>query len=204
MRALIHGVLCSLLFLVGASGAHGQTPPDALGFAMTTIDGKTRDLSDYRGKVVLMVNVASRCGLTPQYEQLETLYEQYKDDGLVVLGFPANNFAGQEPGSDADIREFCTQNYNVTFPMFSKISVTGDDTHPLFKQLAALPEPLGGEPKWNFTKFLIDRSGHVVARFEPRVKPDAPQVIAAVEGLVDMKAGERAGSAPSPTRGLWF
>ncbi|MBZ0172654.1 MAG: glutathione peroxidase [Phycisphaerales bacterium] len=138
---------------------------------MRRLDGTPEKLEKYKGKVVLLVNVASKCGLTPQYEGIEALYREHKDQGLVVLGFPANNFMGQEPGSNEQIAEFCRAKYDVTFPMFEKISVKGDDTHPLYKQLAAQAEPIGGEPKWNFTKFLLDREGRVVARFEPRVKP---------------------------------
>jgi len=117
---------------------------DALAFTMTDIDGNEVDLDIYRGKVVLMVNVASKCGLTPQYEGLEALYQEHKDTGLVVIGFPANNFMGQEPGTDLQIKQFCTGEYDVTFPMFSKISVKGEDKHPLYQKLTGQPEPVGG------------------------------------------------------------
>lgn len=152
---------------------------------MNLIDGTPQRLDAYRGKVVLMVNTASKCGLTPQYEALEKLYREHKDRGLVILAFPANNFAGQEPGTNKEIAEFCTQNYGVTFPVFEKISVKGDDCHLLYRQLAGQPEPIGGEPKWNFTKFLIDRSGRVVARFEPRITPDDPRVIEKIKELLE-------------------
>ena len=155
-----------------------------LGFTMKSLDGKDVDLASFKGKVVLMVNVASKCGLTPQYEGLQKLYADKKDKGFVILGFPANNFGSQEPGTDKEISEFCTSKYNVTFPMFSKISVKGDDTHPLYKKLIGQPAPIGGEPKWNFTKFLVDRTGHVVARFEPKTKPDDAAVIAKIDELV--------------------
>lgn len=148
------------------------------------MDGSETSLAAFKGKVVLVVNTASKCGLTPQYEALEKLYREHKDAGFVVIGFPANNFAGQEPGSNKEILEFCTGTYDVSFPMASKISVKGEDAHPLYKALAALPEPLGGEPGWNFTKFLIDRDGSVVARFEPRTTPDDPAVKSRIESLL--------------------
>lgn len=146
--------------------------PYVLGHTMKDIDGKDVDLSQFKGKVVLIVNVASKCGYTPQYAGLEKLYKEKGAKGLVVLGFPANNFGEQEPGSDAEIKSFCSSKYNVTFPMFAKISVRGEDAHPLYKQIAAQPKPIGGDPQWNFTKFLIDRNGNVVGRFDPKVKPD--------------------------------
>lgn len=151
-------------------------PASPLAHTMTLIDGSPQNLAEYRGKVVLIVNVASKCGLTPQYEGLESLYRAHKDQGFVILAFPANNFMGQEPGSDEEIAAFCAENYGVTFPMFSKISVKGDDIHPLYQDLTSLPEPLGGEIRWNFEKFLIDRQGHVIERFHPRIKPDAPEL----------------------------
>jgi len=156
-----------------------------LDYEMETIEGKPIELESFKGKVVLMVNVASKCGLTPQYEGLEALYKKHKKDGLVVIGFPANNFAGQEPGTDAQIAEFCTSNYGVTFPMMSKISVKGKDAHPLYKQLAAQPEPIGGEPGWNFDKFLINHNGEVVARHGPRVTPKDPKLVEDIERLLE-------------------
>lgn len=162
-------------------------PVFVLKHTMSDIDGAPIDLSSFKGKVVMVVNVASKCGLTPQYEALQALYESKKDAGLVVLGVPANNFGSQEPGTDAEIKEFCTGKYHVTFPMLAKISVKGDDRHPLYAQLASLPEPLGGEPKWNFTKFLVDRSGRVVARYEPRTTPADPALLAKVDELLAAK-----------------
>jgi len=152
-------------------------------FSMNTIDGKSLPLATYKGKVVLLVNVASRCSYTPQYAALQALYAKYKDQGLVITGFPANNFLQQEPGTDQEIKTFCSTKYNVTFPMFSKISVLGEDKAPLYKYLtdkSANPKT-GGEIKWNFTKFLVDRNGKIVARFEPTVTPDSPEVVSAIE-----------------------
>jgi glutathione peroxidase len=153
----------------GASSVHE--------FTLNSIDGSPAPLSAYQGKVVLIVNVASRCGFTPQYAGLESLYEKYKDRGFVILGFPANNFGSQEPGTNEEIKTFCSSKYNVTFPMYSKISVKGDDQAPLYRFLTAT----GGEIQWNFTKFLVDKNGKVVARFEPKVTPESPDVAAAIE-----------------------
>lgn len=141
---------------------------------VTTITGEVRSLADYRGKTLLVVNVASRCGFTPQYAGLEALYRKYKDQGFVVLGFPCDQFGHQEPGTEADIQQFCTTNYDVTFPMFAKIDVNGPGTHPLYEFLkSARPGVLGTEGiKWNFTKFLIDARGEVVGRYSPRDTPD--------------------------------
>ncbi len=141
-----------------------------LGYTMPRLDGTEQPLKEYEGKVILIVNTASKCGLTPQYEEIQALYDGKKGEGFVVLGFPANNFMGQEPGTDKQIAEFCSQNYGVTFPMFSKVSVKGDDACALYKQLTSQPSPIGGEIQWNFDKFLVDRSGNVVARFSPRTK----------------------------------
>ena len=160
-----------------------------LDFTMASIEGDDVDLSAYRGKVVLIVNVASKCGLTGQYEALEAMYREKKDDGLVILGFPANNFGGQEPGTNLEILNFCSGEYDVTFPMFSKISVKGDDAHPLYQYLTDLPEPLGGEPSWNFTKFLVDRNGNVAARFSPMTKPGSESLVAKVDELLAASAG---------------
>lgn len=161
--------------------------PYVLDHTMKRIDGAEESLDKYKDKVVLIVNVASKCGYTPQYEGLEKLYKSKKDAGLVILGFPADNFRHQEPGTNEQIAEFCTSKFGVTFPMFEKISVTGPDQDPLYKQLAAQPSPIGGDPKWNFTKFLVDRDGNVVARFEPMVKPDDPSLLKQVESLLAAK-----------------
>jgi len=147
-------------------------------FTMNSIDGQPLPLSSFKGKVLLIVNVASFCGFTPQYEQLEAVYEKYKDQGFVIAGFPANNFGAQEPGTNEEIKAFCSRKYNVKFPIYSKISVKGPDKAPLYQYLT---DTSGGEIKWNFTKFLIDRNGKIIARFESPVKPDSPEVIAAIE-----------------------
>lgn len=146
----------------------------AYDFDATSLDGKPRPLSEFKGKVLLVVNTASKCGFTPQYEGLEKLFQKYQARGLEVLGFPCNQFGAQEPGSREEIGAFCQKNYGVSFPMFEKIDVNGDTAHPLYQWLkASAPGVLGTEGiKWNFTKFLIDRSGKVVARFAPATKPD--------------------------------
>ena len=154
-------------------------------FTLPSIDGEPTALANYKGKVVLLVNVASRCGFTPQYSALESIYEKYKDQGFVILGFPANNFGGQEPGTNAEIKNFCSTKYNVSFPMFAKVSVKGADCTPLYQYLTQQANPsFTGDIKWNFTKFLVDRNGRVVSRFESPVKPDSPEVVAAIEKLL--------------------
>src|SRR6202041_384913 len=151
-------------------------------FTLPSIDGKPLPLANFKGKVVLVVNVASRCGFTPQYSALESTYEKFKDQGFVILGFPANNFGSQEPGTNQEIKTFCQTKYSVTFPMYAKVSVKGDDQTPLYAYLTTQANPAAaGEIKWNFTKFLVDRNGNVVKRFEPDVTPDSPEVIAAIE-----------------------
>jgi len=162
-----------------------EISPYVLGHRVARIDGEPITLEKYKGKVLLLVNTASRCGLTPQYEGLQTLFETYKERGLVVLGFPANQFGGQEPGTNEQIAEFCSEHYSVTFPMFEKIVVKGKGTHPLYQQLIAQPAPIGGEPRWNFTKFLVDHNGNVIARFEPSVEPQDARLIAKVESLLE-------------------
>lgn len=178
-------VACAVA-LAGPIASEETAPADSgvLDFTMKRIDGDDQDLADYKGRVVLIVNVASQCGLTPQYEALTKLHDAYEDRGFVVLGFPANDFAGQEPGSDAEIAEFCRANYGVRFPMFSKIAVKGSDMHPLYRRLTGLPAPIGGPVKWNFQKYLLDRKGQVIARFDPRIAPDDPSLIARIETLL--------------------
>src|SRR5437868_2507514 len=155
-------------------------------FTLNSIDGQPAPLSAYKGKVVLLVNVASRCGYTPQYTALESVYEKYKDRGFVIVGIPANNFGAQEPGTNAEIKTFCTTKYNVKFPMMSKVSVKGDDKTPLYQYLtdkSANPKT-GGDIQRNFTKFLIGADGQIVARFEPKTTPDSPEVTSAIEAAL--------------------
>jgi len=155
-------------------------------FEWKTIDGDPISLGDYAGKAVLVVNVASKCGLTPQYEGLERLYGSYRERGLEVLGFPCNQFAGQEPGSDAEVKSFCSTSYGVSFPLFSKLEVNGDGRHPLYAWLCT--EEVGpeesGDVKWNFGKFLVGKDGRLLARFSPKVEPEAPELVDAVESAL--------------------
>ena len=153
---------------------------------MKSLAGKEIDLSSYRGKVVLIVNVASECGLTPQYEQLQALHDKYAGDGLAILGFPCNQFGKQEPGSASEIQEFCRVNYGVKFKMFEKVEVNGDGACDLYKHLTGLDtKPKGkGKVSWNFEKFLLDRKGEVIGRFEPSAKPDTPEIIAQIQGAL--------------------
>lgn len=152
-------------------------------FTMTTIDGTAVPLSNYHGQVMLIVNTASQCGFTPQYKGLQKLYETYKDKGFMILGFPANNFMRQEPGTDSEIKDFCQLNYGVTFPMFSKISVRGKEIHPLYTYLTKKETnpDFNGSVKWNFTKFLINKNGKIINRYKPKIKPEDPQVTSAIE-----------------------
>jgi glutathione peroxidase len=145
------------------------------------IDGKDTSLKAYEGKVLLIVNVASRCGNTPQYTQLQALHEEFAKHGLTVLGFPCNDFGAQESGSNAEIKEFCSSKYKVTFPMFDKVVVKGADKHPLYEALSGKDSPFPGDVKWNFGKFLVGKDGKILARFEPRTKPDAPEVVDAIK-----------------------
>jgi len=143
-------------------------------FEAARLDGTPESMEKYKGKTIIVVNTASKCGLTPQYEGLEALYKNYKDQGLVVLGFPCNQFGNQEPGNAEDIQEFCQANYGVSFPMFAKIDVNGSNAHPIFKYLKSqLSGLLGGKIKWNFTKFLIDKTGKPIKRFAPTTEPNA-------------------------------
>jgi glutathione peroxidase len=156
-------------------------------FSVKDIDGAMRSLGDVKDKVILVVNVASACGLTPQYDGLQRLYDRYKGSGLEVLAFPCNQFAGQEPGSETEIKEFCKREYDVDFPLFSKIDVNGDERAPLYTWLTSQQtEPQGpGDIEWNFAKFLVDRSGGVVARFAPQVEPCAREIVDAVEKALE-------------------
>ncbi|HUY92705.1 MAG TPA: glutathione peroxidase [Pirellulales bacterium] len=168
---------------VAAQAAEKEAVPAALNFKMKGLDGKTVDLSKYKGKVVLMVNVASQCGNTKQYAALEDLHEKYGKKGLAILGFPANEFGAQEPGSDAEIAKFCEKNYGVKFDMFSKVVVKGEGQCPLYKFLTSkeTDPKFPGDINWNFEKFLIGRDGNVVARFAPKVKPESEEVVSVIE-----------------------
>nr|WP_246146870.1 glutathione peroxidase [Rubripirellula lacrimiformis] len=163
--------------------AHDGEHECALDYKMKTIDGETVDLEDYEGKVVMIVNVASKCGLTKQYAGLQKLYESHQDKGFVILGFPCNQFGGQEPGTDAGIKEFCSTKFNVSFPMFSKIDVNGDGAAPIYKYLTSKDaKPAGEGPiSWNFEKFLIDREGNLVHRFAPRTTPEDAELNQAIK-----------------------
>jgi len=182
--------LMALLMMSGTTGIHAKTETATEGgiytFTMKNIDGTDVALSSFNGKVLLLVNVASKCGYTPQYKDLEALYRKYKDQGLVILGFPANNFAWQEPGTDAEIKTFCTTTYDVTFPMFSKISVKGKDQHPLYRYLTSeSSDPqFAGDVKWNFTKYLVDRKGNVIGKFGSSVKPLSDELVGAIESAL--------------------
>lgn len=158
--------------------------PSIYDFTMKRLDGPEQPLADYRGKVLLLVNVASYCGNTPQYSGLERLYLRFRPKGFEVLGFPANNFGEQEPGTDKDIAEFCRTNYTVSFPLFSKISVRGRDMHPLYAEITTQPKPVGGEVTWNFQKFLVDRQGNVAAKFTPSTPPEGKELGEWIERLL--------------------
>ncbi len=187
-------VLFTLIFFFGSNVGFSDTGKDdstnvksIYDFIVNDIDGKEIKLEQFKGKAMVIVNVASKCGYTPQYEGLQEIYEKYKDEGLVVLGFPANNFRNQEPGSNEEIKQFCRVNYGVTFPMFEKISIKGDDIAPLYKYLTSQetnPE-FHGEITWNFNKFVIDRNGNIVNRFESNVEPESKQFIEAIESALN-------------------
>ena len=160
-----------------------KVPESIFNFTMNDIDGNPVPLEKYRGKVILVVNVASKCGLTPQYKGLQKLYSDYKDNNFVILGFPANNFLRQEPGSDTQIKSFCSLNYGVEFPLFSKISVKGKKQHPLYKFLTSKttnPE-FPGKIRWNFEKFVFNKHGKIIGRFHPKVKPQDKRIISLIE-----------------------
>ena len=180
-------VTLGVCLMTSMSGAEDKVDAkkagEAISFTMKSLGGKEIDLKSYAGKVVLVVNTASECGLTPQYKELQAINEKYKDKGLAVLGFPCNQFGKQEPGDAKQISEFCTKNYGVTFDMFAKVDVNRDGACDLYKYLTAkVAPPVGKGPvSWNFEKFLINRQGELVNRFSPRTEPDAPEVIAAIE-----------------------
>ena len=183
---VVVGAAYKLGFILNPSPVTPPPEKSIYEFVMKDIDGKDVKLDSYKGKVVLIVNTASKCGLTPQYEGLQALYDKYKDKGLVILGFPSNNFMGQEPGTEAEIKDFCTLNYKVTFPMFSKISVKGTDQHPFYTFLTNKESNPGfdGDVTWNFEKFLADKNGKIIARFSPKTKPNDAKLVQAVENAL--------------------
>ena len=176
---ILIAVLCAAQVVLAQKESSLQSIP------MRDINGNIVSLKDYAGKVILLVNVASKCGNTPQYAGLESLYEKYKDKGLVVIGVPSNDFLSQEPGTAEEIKAFCTQNYGVTFPLMAKVHVKGKEKSPLYAALTGGDSPFPGEVKWNFGKFLIDRKGQVIKRFEPPVKPETPEVVQAIEAALN-------------------
>ncbi|WP_395078455.1 glutathione peroxidase [Gracilimonas sp.] len=177
--------LITLLIMITGLSMSNNGDNSFYDFNMKDIDGNEIPLAEYKGKVVMVVNVASKCGYTPQYEGLQSIYEQYNDDDFVILGFPANNFKGQEPGTNEEIKEFCTLEYGVEFPMFSKVSVKGEDQSELFTYLTSQPNPdFEGEIKWNFEKFLIDKEGNLVRRFRSNVEPESDEIVKSIEELI--------------------
>ena len=172
---------CLLPLMIASIALSAQAGPNIYDVPLKTIDGADTSLKPYHGKVILVVNVASKCGNTPQYKGLEALYRKYKDQGLVVAGFPCNDFGAQEPGSNEEIKEFCSSKYDVTFPMFDKLHVKGPDQHPLYAVLSGKDSPFPGDIQWNFGKFLIGVDGQIVKRFDPRTKPDSEEVVQAIE-----------------------
>lgn len=174
---LLVGLRMRGYFTTNISESSGENLDSLYNLKTETLAGEHTDLAQYRGRVALVVNTASKCGLTGQYEGIEALYKKLSDQGFVVLGFPSNDFLGQEPGTAEEIAQFCSENYSITFPMFAKTKVKGKDAGEIYQLLAAeLPEP-----SWNFTKYLVAKDGHVVARFDPQIKPDNPELLAAIE-----------------------
>ena len=176
--------LLTALFILPLLTAHAGPVED---LTVQDIGGKDVALADYKGQVLLVVNVASKCGNTPQYAALESAYEKYKAQGFAVLGFPCNQFKSQEPGTNEQIKQFCTDTYHVSFPLFYKLNVNGADRAPLYNDLAGGESPFPGDIKWNFTKFLIGRDGKILARFEPKTTPDSPEVVQAIEAALASK-----------------
>jgi glutathione peroxidase len=179
-----------ILFLCAAvlfSGLILHAADSIYDLPLKDIDGKDTSLKAYQGKVLLIVNVASKCGFTPQYAGLESLYKKYGWQGLVVCGFPCNQFGGQEPGTAADIKQFCSAKYDVTFPMFDKLEVNGEHRHPLYIALAGKESPFPGNIRWNFTKFLVGKDGKILARFDSKVKPDSEEMTKAIESALAAK-----------------
>jgi len=182
MKAIVLLVAITFLQILAAGAADS-----IYGIPLKDIDGNSTSLKPYQGKVLLIVNVASKCGFTPQYTALEAVYKKYKDQGLVVLGFPCNQFGQQEPGTDLEIKQFCTSKYAVTFPMFDKLEVNGANRHPLYVMLAGQESPFPGDIGWNFTKFVIGRDGKILNRFASPVKPNSAEVTQAIEAALAAK-----------------
>jgi glutathione peroxidase len=172
--------LFAIVCLAAPALASGDKPMSFYDLTANTLDGTPKALSDYKGKVLLVVNTASKCGFTPQYEGLEQLFEKYKDKGVVILGFPSNDFGGQEPGTPAEIKTFCEQKYHVTFPLFAKVKTKGEGQSPVYKFLTTGH----GEPKWNFHKYVIGKDGQVRAEFPSAIKPDSPELQTAIEAAL--------------------
>lgn len=180
-------ILAFLLAIILTQGILGATKPSVHDIKLNTIEGKPTSLAEYKGKVVLLVNVASQCGLTPQYKALQEIHEKYKDKGFTVIGVPCNDFGAQEPGSSKEIVEFCSSNYNVTFPLMEKIHVKGAEQHPLYARLTGKDAEFPGDIKWNFGKFLVGKDGKVLKRFEPQTKPDSDEIVKAIEAALASK-----------------
>jgi len=174
--------IITILSIIGMMSINAGQEVSVHDFEIKTINGEELSLETYKGNVILIVNTASECGYTPQYEALQSVYQSYKDEGLVILGFPANNFGGQEPGSEEEIMQFCQVNYGVTFPLSAKVSVLGDDIDPLFNFLTSQDnQSFTGDIKWNFEKFLINKEGELVKRFRSKIKPDSKELITSIE-----------------------
>ncbi|MDB6123025.1 MAG: Peroxiredoxin [Pedosphaera sp.] len=178
-------ILVALLFVQIVSAE--PKSPALYDIPLKDIDGKDTSLKAYKGKVLLVVNVASKCGFTPQYESLEAIQKKYQDKGFTVLGFPCNDFGAQEPGSAEEIKKFCSSKYDVTFPMFEKLHVKGDEQHPLYAALSGKDSPFPGDVKWNFGKFLIGKDGKILQRFDSKVKPNSPELTSAIEAALAAK-----------------
>ena len=185
--AILPDMKMSVIIAVLLSAASLMAETKLQDISLKDIEGKSTSLKKYDGKVLLVVNVASQCGLTPQYKALETVHEKYKDKGFTVLGFPCNDFGSQEPGTNEEIKQFCSSKYNVTFPMFDKLHVKGPEQHPLYTALSGKDSPFPGDVKWNFGKFLVGRDGRIIKRFEPKVTPDSPEVTQAIEAAITEK-----------------
>lgn len=177
-------LLCALMVMMTTLATHAASIYD---IKLKDIDGKDTTLAAYKGKVVLIVNVASKCGFTKQYAGLETIYQKYKDQGFVILGFPCNQFGGQEPGTNEEIKQFCSSKYSVTFPLFDKIEVNGANRHPLYVALAGNDSPFPGDIKWNFNKFLLGKDGKILHRFDSKVTPESEELNQAITAALAAK-----------------